>query len=152
MYFSCDNKDLLHKIHPIIIKIINDEGYVINDKKTHFHTPSNRKQITGITVVDTENTTGNILKAKKDFKKNIRKFNKDIPDLIYQPYNWSKMDEYDLDELSSLLESRKEYLHKKDMDDICKYDSTDLTSASIFQHTGSLFIFHIFSVLRSPIR
>ncbi len=186
MYFSCDNKDLLHKIHPIIIKIINDEGYVINDKKTHFHTPSNRKQITGITVVDTENTTGNILKAKKDFKKNIRtnihksiitgdysdmarilglityvnfiesaidnsylqkvkdyikktsdkiihnkelvdaynsnKFYKDIPDLIYQPYNWSKMDEYDLDELSSLLESRKEYLHKKDMDDICKYD------------------------------
>ena len=53
---------------------------------------------------------------------NSNKFYKDIPDLIYQPYNWSKMDEYDLDEISSLLESRKEYLHKKDMDDICKYD------------------------------
>lgn len=186
MYFSCDNKDLLHKIHPIIIKIINDEGYVINDKKTHFHTPSNRKQITGITIVDAENITGNILKAKKEFKKNIRtnihksiitgdysdmarilglinyvnfiesapdniymqkiknyirstsskiihykelvdaynlnKFYKELPDLIYEPYNWGEMDENDFDELSLLLKMREKYLYKINMDDICKYN------------------------------
>ena len=41
MYFSCDDKALLLKNRPIIKKIIEDEDFIINEKKTHFHTPSN---------------------------------------------------------------------------------------------------------------
>ena len=46
--FSCDDKLLLLKNYPIIKKIIEDEGFLLNERKTHFHTPSNKKQITGI--------------------------------------------------------------------------------------------------------
>lgn len=72
MYFSCDDKVLLLKNLPIIMKIINDEGFTINKRKTHFHTPSNKKQITGITVVTTNKEDIIELKAPKDFKKKIR--------------------------------------------------------------------------------
>lgn len=68
MYFSCDNKDLLHKIFPVVKKIIQDEGYEINERKTHFNTPSNRKQITGIVVNDKDNN----LKASKKMKQEVR--------------------------------------------------------------------------------
>lgn len=72
MYFSCDDKALLLKNFPIITKIIVDEGFIINEKKTHFHTPSNRKQITGITV-STMNAEGYVeLKAPKKLKQKIR--------------------------------------------------------------------------------
>ena len=37
MYFSCDDKALLLKNFPIITKIIEDEDFNINEKKTHFH-------------------------------------------------------------------------------------------------------------------
>jgi len=72
MYFSCDDKALLLKNYPIIIKIINDEDFIINTQKTHFHTPSNQKRITGVTVSPT-NKEGIIeLKAPKILKKKVR--------------------------------------------------------------------------------
>lgn len=72
MYFSCDDKALLLKNFPIITKIIEDEGFIINEKKTHFHTPSNKKQITGITVSSTDREDYIELKAPKKLKQKIR--------------------------------------------------------------------------------
>ena len=72
MYFSCDDKTLLKKTAPIIAKIIEDEGFVINEKKTHFHTPSNKKQITGITVIPTNMDDSFELKAPRTMKQIIR--------------------------------------------------------------------------------
>ena len=53
---------------------------------------------------------------------NLNIFYKDIPDLIFEPYNWRTMDENDIDEISFLLESREKYLYKINTDDICNYD------------------------------
>ena len=72
MYFSCDDKTLLKKTAPIITKIIEDEDFVINEKKTHFHTPSNKKQITGITVIPTSIEDSFELKAPRKMKQTIR--------------------------------------------------------------------------------
>lgn len=74
MYFSCDDKTLLLKNFSIICKIIEDEGFDLNNKKTHFYTPSNRKRITGITLVTIPTNTENAveLKAAKHLKKKIR--------------------------------------------------------------------------------
>ncbi|MEG0835874.1 MAG: retron St85 family RNA-directed DNA polymerase [Christensenellaceae bacterium] len=72
MYFSCDDKALLQKNLHVILKIINGEGFTVNDRKTHFHTPSNRKQITGITVAETNNNAFIELKAPKELKRKIR--------------------------------------------------------------------------------
>ncbi len=72
MYFSCDDKALLLKNFSIIKEIIEDEGFVINEKKTHFHTPSNRKQITGITVSATDIEDYTELKAPRKLKQKIR--------------------------------------------------------------------------------
>ncbi|WP_313525546.1 retron St85 family RNA-directed DNA polymerase [Anaerotignum sp.] len=72
MYFSCDDKALLLKNFPIIIKIIGDEGFVINKKKTHFHTPSNKKQITGITIAPIDAGDMIELKAPRKLKQIIR--------------------------------------------------------------------------------
>lgn len=72
MYFSCDDKTLLLKTFSIIKKIIDDEGFVLNSKKTHFHTPSNKKMITGVTVVSNPKEETSELKAPRDFKRKIR--------------------------------------------------------------------------------
>ena len=72
MYFSCDDKALLLKNFPIITKIIKDEDFIINEKKTHFHTPSNKKQVTGITVCPTDIEDYMELKAPKKLKQKIR--------------------------------------------------------------------------------
>jgi RNA-directed DNA polymerase len=72
MYFSCDNKDLLRKTFPIIKEIIEDENFKINDKKTRYHTPSNRNQITGIVIVKKQNSDEYEIKAKRQFKQNLR--------------------------------------------------------------------------------
>lgn len=71
MYFSCDDKALLLKKFPVISKIINDEGFILNTKKTHFQTPSNKKLITGITIA-TINSDSVDLKAPKEIKRKIR--------------------------------------------------------------------------------
>lgn len=72
MYFSCDDKILLKKTAPIITEIIEDEGFVINEEKTHFHTPSNKKQITGITVIPSGIDDSFELKAPRTMKQTIR--------------------------------------------------------------------------------
>lgn len=72
MYFSCDDKALLLKNFPIIKKIIEAEGFTLNEKKVHFHTPSNRKRITGVTVTSTSNEDIFELKAPKSLKKKVR--------------------------------------------------------------------------------
>lgn len=72
MYFSCDDKAMLLKNFPIITKIIKDEDFIINEKKTHFHTPSNKKQVTGITVCPTDIEDYMELKAPKKLKQKIR--------------------------------------------------------------------------------
>ena len=72
MYFSCDDKILLLKNYSIITRIIEDEGFTINQKKVHFHTPSNKKQITGITVTPTNIEDYFELKAPRKLKQKIR--------------------------------------------------------------------------------
>ena len=72
MYFSCDDKILLLKAFPVILKIVEDEGFVPNEKKIHFHTPANKKQITGITVVATHSENYIELKAPRKLKQKIR--------------------------------------------------------------------------------
>lgn len=72
MYFSCDDKLLLLKNYPIIKKIIEDEGFLLNERKTHFHTPSNKKQITGITIAPGKAENAVELKAPRKLKQKIR--------------------------------------------------------------------------------
>lgn len=72
MYFSCDNKALLLKILPAITKIITDENFVINEKKTQFHTPKNRKQVTGVTIATLPSKDKIELKAPKQLKRKVR--------------------------------------------------------------------------------
>jgi len=73
MYFSCDNKDLLRKIYPIVNKIIISEGFEVNKKKTCFHSPSNKKIITGIVISQALKENKFELKAKRDLKREIRR-------------------------------------------------------------------------------
>lgn len=72
MYFSCDNKDLLFRIFPFVCKIIENEGFILNKNKIQFQTPSNKKQITGITVCMNKNNDFFELKAPKELKSKIR--------------------------------------------------------------------------------
>lgn len=72
MYFSCDDKALLLRYFSLFKHIIEDEGFIINNKKVHFHTPSNRKRITGITVVQNLASDTYELKAPKELKRKIR--------------------------------------------------------------------------------
>ena len=64
--FSCDNRDALHKIVHTINRIIKDEGFMMNEKKTLFMTPKCKKNILGVTVND------NLLKAPKEMKRMVR--------------------------------------------------------------------------------
>ncbi len=66
MAFSCDNRDLLHKIYGMIKKIVEDEGFSINEKKTQFLTPKVHKEILGVTTND------GLIKASKELKHLIR--------------------------------------------------------------------------------
>ncbi len=64
--FSCDNRDSLRNVYGMIKKIVEDEGFLLNEKKTQFMTPKVHKKILGVTVND------GLLKASKHIKKNIR--------------------------------------------------------------------------------
>ena len=64
--FSCDNREALKGIYGTIRKILKDEGFQLNEKKTLFLSPKCRKRILGITVND------GIIKAPKELKRNIR--------------------------------------------------------------------------------
>lgn len=72
MYFSCDDKTLLLRYYYAFKQIIENEGFVINDRKTHFNTPSNRKRITGVTIVQHHLDEKFELKAPKEMKRKIR--------------------------------------------------------------------------------
>lgn len=64
--FSCDDRGMLKKIYNMVKKIVEDEGFALNDRKTIFMTPKNHKKIVGITVND------GMIKASKKLKRNIR--------------------------------------------------------------------------------
>ncbi len=64
--FSSDNRDEVRNIYGMIKKIVTDEGFTVNEKKTHFLTPKNHKEILGITVND------EMIKAPKDMKRMVR--------------------------------------------------------------------------------
>ena len=64
--FSCDDRDLLRKIYYMIKKIVEDEGFCLNQKKTIFMTPKCHRVVLGITINDS------LLKAPKEIKKSIR--------------------------------------------------------------------------------
>ena len=64
--FSCDNRDVLRNIYGMIKKIVEDEGFNVNSKKTQFLTPKIHKKIVGVTVND------GMIKAPKELKKRIR--------------------------------------------------------------------------------
>jgi retron-type reverse transcriptase len=64
--FSCDDRELLRKIYCMIKKIVEDEGFSLNEKKTIFMTPKNHKSVLGVTVND------ELLKAPKQIKRQIR--------------------------------------------------------------------------------
>jgi len=64
--FSCDDRELLRKIYGMVKKIVEDEGFCLNQKKTVFMTPKNHKVVLGVTINDS------LLKAPKEIKKSIR--------------------------------------------------------------------------------
>ena len=64
--FSSNNKASLVKIEHILIKIIEDEGFEINPKKTRFLSNDVKKTITGITIND------ETIHVDKKLKRNIR--------------------------------------------------------------------------------
>lgn len=66
LVFSCDNRDALRNIYGMIMKIVEDEGFVINEKKTKFLTPKVHKDIIGVTVND------GVVKAPKEMKRMVR--------------------------------------------------------------------------------
>lgn len=66
LVFSCDNRDVLRNIFGMVKKIVEDEGFMINEKKTKFLTPKVHKEIIGVTVND------GVVKAPKEMKKMVR--------------------------------------------------------------------------------
>ena len=58
--FSSEDRELLRKIYGMIKKIVEDEGFCLNQKKTVFMTPKNHKEVLGVTIND------GLLKAHKD--------------------------------------------------------------------------------------
>lgn len=64
--FSCDNRDDLRNLYGMIKKIVEEEGFILNYKKTQFLTPKVHKKIVGVTVND------GLLKASKLLKRNVR--------------------------------------------------------------------------------
>ena len=64
--FSSDDGQLLKNIHGMIKKIVEDEGFFLNQRKTVFKTPKGHKVVLGLTINDS------LLKASKEMKRNIR--------------------------------------------------------------------------------
>ena len=65
LFFSSNDKIKLKAIYNMIRKIIEDEGFQLNTKKTKLMTPKGRKNVTGVTV-------NNGTKAPKEMKKRVR--------------------------------------------------------------------------------
>ena len=66
LVFSCDNRDMLRKIYGMIKKIVEDEGFVVDEKKTRFLSPKVHKEVIGVTVND------GVIKAPKEMKRMVR--------------------------------------------------------------------------------
>lgn len=64
--FSSNNRTLLNKIEPIVIKILKDEGFEANQKKTRYLSDDVKKTVVGITI----NNKG--IHVDKKLKKNVR--------------------------------------------------------------------------------
>jgi retron-type reverse transcriptase len=64
--FSANDKVLLKSIFGMIKKIVEDEGFKINDRKTHFLTPKGKRTITGVTISNHD------IKAPKEMKQKVR--------------------------------------------------------------------------------
>lgn len=66
MMFSCNNRLTLRNIYGMIGKIVNSEGFTLNEKKTIFMTPKGHKKLLGLTVND------GLVKVSKQLKNEIR--------------------------------------------------------------------------------
>ena len=64
--FSSDNKLALMKIRAIIQKIVEEEGFLLNEEKTRFLSETGRKEVLGITVNQGE------IHVSKEYKRIIR--------------------------------------------------------------------------------
>lgn len=64
--FSSDNRDALRNIYGMIKKIVQSEGFSVNENKTYFMTPKCHKKLLGLTIND------NMIKAPKEFKRMVR--------------------------------------------------------------------------------
>ena len=64
--FSSDNRDSLRNIYGMIKKIVEDEGFSVNDEKTCFMTPKNHKVLLGVTINDAN------IKVPRQMKKMVR--------------------------------------------------------------------------------
>ncbi len=107
MYFSCNNQELLKKTFPIVKKIIEDEGFTINNKKTRYQTPSNRKMITGI-IISRQNTNDTPqIHAHRAMKRKIRA---EIAAMIFSG-NYEKMDHV-MGEISYVTHLEANYKNK----------------------------------------
>jgi len=64
--FSSNNRMLLNKVEKFIKHIVEEEGFVINDKKTRYLSNDVKKTITGITINDDS------IHVDKKFKRDLR--------------------------------------------------------------------------------
>lgn len=64
--FSCDNKDILSNIYGMVKKMVEAEGFKVNERKTQFQTPKGHKEVLGITVNE------GYVKAPKEMKRLVR--------------------------------------------------------------------------------
>lgn len=64
--FSSDNRTQLNRIEKRVKSIVEDEGFLINDKKTRYLSNDRKMTITGITINNAE------IHADKKFKRQIR--------------------------------------------------------------------------------
>lgn len=64
--FSSNNRTLLNKVEKFIKYIVEDEGFVINDKKTRYLSNDVKKTVTGITINDDS------IHVDKKFKRDLR--------------------------------------------------------------------------------
>ncbi|PDY03423.1 RNA-dependent DNA polymerase [Bacillus cereus] len=82
--FSCNNPHKLIKAKYMLEKIIEDEGYELNENKTRILRPGNARKITGLIVAE-DGKIGIGRKKKRLIRANIYNlYNKDLPDDEYK--------------------------------------------------------------------
>ncbi|EST13712.1 retron St85 family RNA-directed DNA polymerase [Sporolactobacillus laevolacticus] len=67
--FSCDNKDNLRKIRPLVELILSKEGFKVNKSKTRFS--FSHKTITGLNIAK-DNNNMNVVKVPRKLKRKVR--------------------------------------------------------------------------------